>query len=223
MRNRRAIVFDDEPAVLDLLNTFLSHRGYEVFCFSGPMACPDCMNKEIPCHYGKPCADILITDFKMPGMSGLELLECQREKGCSLDIRNKAVISGFVDEEELNRITMMGCSFFRKPFRFSELSAWIEACEERLSLSLPISMARREIRKPVMMNVTYSLPSVPTNLNGIVTNVSDSGFCLKTDRALPESSHIRVSSDLPVFCKIASVRWAKKIEEDAFMIGCNCR
>jgi len=222
MKNRRAIVFDDEPAVLDLLNTFLSHRGYEVRCFSSAMHCPDFMKKEIPCHSGKPCADILITDFKMPGMSGLEMLELQREKGCCLDIMNKALISGFVDEEELNRITMVGCSFFTKPFRFSELSAWIEACEERLSLSLPVSMARREMRKPVMINVTYSLPSVPLKLNGIVTNVSDSGFCLQTDRALPKSAHIRVSYDLPVFSKTASVRWAKKLEEDAFMIGCDC-
>jgi CheY-like chemotaxis protein len=180
------------------------------------------MKKEIPCQQGEPCADILITDFKMPVMSGLELLELQRERGCSLDMRNKAVISGFVDEEELSRITMMGCSFFRKPFRFSELSAWIETCEERLPLSEPVSMGRREMRKPVMINVAYSLPSNPVKLNGIVTNVSDSGFCLKTDRVLPESAHIFVISDQPVFSKTASVRWIKKLGEDAFMIGCNC-
>jgi DNA-binding response OmpR family regulator len=216
------MVFDDEPAVLDLLKTFLSHRGYEVFCFSTPLACPDVMNKEIPCYHGKPCADILITDFKMPGMSGLELLELQRERGCSLDIRNKAVISGLVDEEEMNRIMMMGCSFFRKPFRFSELSAWIEACEERLPLSVSASTGRRETRKPVTINVTYTLPSLAMKLDGIVTNVSDSGFCLKTDRAIPECAYIRISSDQPVICKTASVRWAKKLEDDAFMIGCNC-
>jgi len=52
MRIRRAVVCDDEPAVLDLLNTFLSRRGYEVpfLCSRG---CPVIKNNEMHCHHEK--------------------------------------------------------------------------------------------------------------------------------------------------------------------------
>ena len=53
MRKRRAIVFDDESVVLDVLNKYLSGRGYEVFCFAEPMVCPFFRNSERHCHIEK--------------------------------------------------------------------------------------------------------------------------------------------------------------------------
>jgi len=94
---------------------------------------------------------------------------------------------------------------------FSELSAWIDTCEERLSLSVPVDNPRKERREPV-----------PIKLNRVVTNASNSGFCLTTVCALPDNEHIHVSSDFPVSSTTASVRWAGRLQEDAFVAECNC-
>ena len=222
MRKRRAIVFDDESVILDILNTYLSGRGYEVFCFAEPIVCPIFRNSERHCHIEKPCADILITDFTMSGMNGIALLERQLEKGCKLDIRNKALISGFLDEEGVMKVNQSGYTFIRKPFRLSELSAWIDACEERMPLSVPVGVPRRETREPVLINITYSLLYQPWTLNGIVTNLSSSGFCLKTDHELSEKDFILVNSDLPVSGRKAAVRWTKKLEGNSLMAGLTC-
>jgi CheY-like chemotaxis protein len=222
VRKRRAIVFDDESIVLEMLDKFLSSRGYEVSCFSEPLVCPIFKNNEQPCYNEKPCADILITDFKMPGMNGIELLERQVENGCKLDIRNKALISGFIDEEEMKKLTQLGCVFFRKPFRLSELSAWIDACEERMPISVEIAVPRKERREPVLIDISYSVPSLPRKFSGVVTNLSKSGFCLKTDHNLSEKDLILVNSDLPIVSKTAAVRWTRRLEGGSFMAGFAC-
>lgn len=68
------------------------------------------------------CADIIITDLRMPVMNGDEFLEIQSQRGCKLDIGNKAIISGVIDENSMHKIEDVGCHLIRKPFKLSELS-----------------------------------------------------------------------------------------------------
>ncbi len=222
IRKRRALIFDDEPIVLEMLEKFLGMRGYEVFAFSEPVVCPVFRNNERHCHNNKPCADVMITDYKMPAMNGFEMLELQRARGCNLDVRNKAVISGFLDEGEVERLMLQGYAFFKKPFHLVELSDWLSACEERIPLAVPVGIPRKEFRKPVCININYSLPSWNCSLDGVVTNLSGSGFCLTTDRYIPEHEHILLNSDLPVACRAAEVRWSRQIGDRAFVSGFDC-
>ncbi len=221
MRKRRAIIFDDDTVILNLLDTFLSHKGYEVICHSEPIACPVYMLNDEHCPNGKPCADIMLTDFQMPGMNGLELLKLQRDKGCRMDIRNKAIMSGYLDEWELD-FEEMGCAYFRKPFRLSELNPWIRECEERIPLTVPVGAPRKDRRNPVHIPVACSLPSRPEQFSGIVTNVSSSGFCLTTDQALSEDDLLTVNTRLPVSCGQAAVRWIRQLGNTSYMAGCCC-
>ena len=83
--------------------------------------------------------------------------------------------------------------------RLSELSAWIDACEERMPLTVPVGVPRRETREPVLINITYSLHVQPWTLNGIVTNLSSSGFCLTTNHDLSEKDSILINCDSSCF------------------------
>jgi DNA-binding NtrC family response regulator len=138
MRKLRVIIFDDEAIVLHVLKRWLSKKGYEVITFDEPTVCPILEKKTKDCMKENQCADIIITDFKMPRMNGMELLQHQSQRGCWIDIRNKAIITAYMDNEVKNAIEKLGCSFFEKPFQLSEISDWINDCEKRIDLSLPL-------------------------------------------------------------------------------------
>jgi DNA-binding NtrC family response regulator len=138
MRKIRIIIFDDDVVILHSLEKWLSKKDYEVLTFNEPQICPIYEKKTDNCIKGNLCADIILTDFKMPKMNGIELLQKQSQKGCKLNIRNKAIISGTMENETIKLIDKIGCSFFKKPIELSELADWINECERRIDLSLPL-------------------------------------------------------------------------------------
>ena len=142
MRKPRVIILDDEPLVLEMLGGFFTQKGYEIFSLIEPVICPLYERSAASCDKVVPCADVVITDLKMPKMSGIELLERQTRRGCKLDIKNKAVISAHLDEDSMRRISELGCVYFEKPFRLSALSGWLHECENRVDLLKPLNELR---------------------------------------------------------------------------------
>lgn len=143
MRKRRAIIYDDDPSILELLTIFFEDLEYEVIANSEPTVCP-VFQGDATCLDRGPCGDIMVTDLIMPGMTGLEMLSLQRRRGCRIDVRNKAVHSGSLEPGSLEAIERLGCSFFHKPAPLTELRAWVRECETRMDLSLPLGVPRRE-------------------------------------------------------------------------------
>jgi len=139
MRKPRAIIFDDEIILLDLFKKWMVQRGYEVLTYHEPIVCPLYEKHADTCIQEHKCADLVITDFKMPLMTGLELLQSQHKRGCKLDVKHKAVISGDLESENKRLITEMGVSFFQKPLMIPEFSEWLNGCEKRIDLSLPLA------------------------------------------------------------------------------------
>jgi CheY-like chemotaxis protein len=138
MRKPRVILCEDEITILDVLDSFFLKREYEVLRFANPTICPIYERHTDNCNMENPCADILITDNLMPRMTGIELVMKQSQRGCKLDIRNKAIISGNLDNESKKNIAKLGCVLFEKPFKLTELSAWVDECEKRFNLSQPL-------------------------------------------------------------------------------------
>jgi CheY-like chemotaxis protein len=84
------------------------------------------------------CADIIVTDLNMPGMNGIELLQYQSQRGCNIDKRNKALVSGYSDDDLKKLINQSGYAFFEKPVELSIISDWLNECEKSIDLSLPL-------------------------------------------------------------------------------------
>jgi two-component system NtrC family response regulator len=66
----RVLVVDDEPAQLELVSGFLVKRGFDVVTASDGAAALD--------RYRRDPVDLILTDQKMAGLSGLELLDAVR-------------------------------------------------------------------------------------------------------------------------------------------------
>jgi len=131
MRKPRMIIFDDDTMILEVLNNHFSRMNFELQCFSQPILCPHCENTT-------PCADIIITDFLMPRINGFELLNHQAQQGCTINIKNKAIVSGVLPEEHIDKLSELAGKFFGKPFSLKELDAWAKECVSRVDLSQPL-------------------------------------------------------------------------------------
>lgn len=192
---------------------------YEVMTFLEPVICPIYDDPVVSCISPFPCADIMIIDFKMPRMNGLELIRQQFQRGCKLNIRNKAVMSGYLDDEIQMKISLMGCTIFNKPFSLSELSPWLNECENRINTSEPLAIKRKESRHTAGISISYITDSANNVSDGVVTNISESGLCMKIHAPLEKEQVIRINTELPNSCQMAAVKWVQEIGNGLYMAG----
>ncbi|ABA88590.1 response regulator [Syntrophotalea carbinolica DSM 2380] len=129
----RAIVFDDDDMCRTLIANFLQQRGYEVVCLPDPMAFPLYQSPKCTCSQDEVCCDFLLTDNRMPKMTGLELIDRQASGGCKKYVGNKAVLSGSLTEDERQKARRLGCKVFHKPYKLEEIAAWLDLQEMTIS------------------------------------------------------------------------------------------
>lgn len=127
----KVLVFEDDPSMSNLFGMMLQGCGYDVSIFPDPTACQVYRNQKCDCPMDSPCADAIITDISMPNMTGIELLRLQRKRGCKALDANKALMSAADTPLHREAIEELGCHFFRKPFKMSEIKQWLEECSER--------------------------------------------------------------------------------------------
>lgn len=134
MRKPRIVIFDDDSMILGVLSDYFSLLDFEVQSFNQVILCPVC-EKTNSCL--NQCADIVITDFEMPRINGVELLNHQAQRRCPIDIRNKAIMSGVLPDKYLDKMQGLADTFFKKPFSLAEIAAWSKECLSRVDLSQP--------------------------------------------------------------------------------------
>ena len=99
-------VIDDDPAVRDSLSRLIRAAGFPAECFDGADTFLTAYRD------GRP--GCLVTDIKMPGMSGLELQERMRASGFSIPT---IVLTGYGDVPGAVRALKGGAlDFLQKPF-----------------------------------------------------------------------------------------------------------
>lgn len=130
----KVILLEDDDDFRELVNAMLLSRGYDVVTASEPMHCSVYKELGAVCSAAAACADIILTDYFMPNMTGIEYLERIGACGCKVAAGNKAVMSAALPEHETARLRALGCRFFQKPFSAAELNHWLDECEERITV-----------------------------------------------------------------------------------------
>jgi DNA-binding NtrC family response regulator len=112
--DRQCAVFivDDEPMVGEVVGMVLSLEGYRARVFTSPEDALDALNTAIE----KPA--LLITDFAMSPVNGLELIECFKKIVPSL---RTILYSGAIAENEIANFRDAADAFLSKPFLPREL------------------------------------------------------------------------------------------------------
>jgi two-component system alkaline phosphatase synthesis response regulator PhoP len=118
MTKRKVLIADDEIHIIHVVTIKLRNNGYEVISAENgdkafEMACEE-----------KP--DIIVTDFQMPGMTGLELVRKLRQNETTKDIPVIMLTArGFaVEDKEKEKLDIS--ELLSKPFSPKELLRSIE-------------------------------------------------------------------------------------------------
>ena len=107
----KLMVVDDDPEVRVIVAEFLEDFGYNVLQASSAAEALKLLDTA-------PDLRMIITDIRMPDMSGIELADVATQRQSDLKI---ILISGYFVSQQLER------RFLRKPFRMRDLEAAVRA------------------------------------------------------------------------------------------------
>ncbi len=112
--NWRVLIADDDPAICTLIDTVLRKGPYEM------VVCHDAESALVAIDRNGPF-DIIICDFMLPGISGLDLVERLRSKESTRGVPI-LMISGHTNYAMDGRAKNAGANMFlNKPFTISQL------------------------------------------------------------------------------------------------------
>jgi DNA-binding NtrC family response regulator len=113
----RILVVDDEEGIRETLSLYLEAMGYLVETAPDAAAGLEAIVRGF---------DLVITDLRMPGLSGLEYLKALRMMEPDL---LTVIISGYPSVETIEEARAHGAvAYLRKPLRLEELAAVLRHC-----------------------------------------------------------------------------------------------
>lgn len=128
------LVVDDEKSQLNILNDILSDAGYEVSTAENGKAALDLLTKNFP---------IVLTDLKMPGMDGIELLQQALKINPEAQVILMTAFGSI--PSAVNAIKNGAYDYLTKPFQKEDLLKVISHAAEKARLILENRQLKDEI------------------------------------------------------------------------------
>ena len=118
MTSKKALIVDDEIHIVHVVAIKLRNNGYEVITANNGSEAYDIACSEKP--------DIVVTDYQMPVMSGIELIQKLREKEDTKDIPVILLTarSFAISQQQQDQMQISAC--LSKPFSPRELLGKVE-------------------------------------------------------------------------------------------------
>jgi FixJ family two-component response regulator len=191
MTKGRVLLLDDDREILEICNEVLSNQGFDVSTFDDPM-------KALKALIEGQRTDVIITDFRMPGMNGLQFLEQLKLEGI---LTPTVMFTGVADKELAIKALNAGChSLIEKPVRNQELihyaeqaiayGRWenisgrlLQECRDLIRLLRSLSSVY-ETRFTQAENMVYqnktTTPLKPADIQGYLKNIAQASS-IETD------------------------------------------
>lgn len=134
----RILAVDDEPDMLSLIKMIIEgYSSHQVTTTNNPLEVAELLAKER--------FDLIITDLKMPGMDGMELLELARKSDKDALILR---ITAFGSLEAAEEAVRQGAfDFINKPFRKEQLLLAIDKAMRWREMALQNQELKEQLRK----------------------------------------------------------------------------
>ena len=114
-------MIDDDPAIRDAISLLLKAEGMEVQAYSSASDFLGAVQNS--------CNGCVVTDVRLPGISGIELVSVMKERGFSIPV---IMITGHADVRLAVKAMKLGaCDFIEKPFHDDALIEAVKAAIKR--------------------------------------------------------------------------------------------
>ncbi len=131
------LIVDDESAILDSLRILFKHEGFEVSVARGGRAALEALGREAP--------EIVLTDVRMPSVSGMEILAAARERDPDLPVILMTAQAEL--KTAIEAVNRGAFHYIQKPFDNDELIAICRRALEHRQLKAENRVLRQEIQR----------------------------------------------------------------------------
>ncbi|MCI0470630.1 MAG: response regulator [Candidatus Aminicenantes bacterium] len=163
MKRNKILIADDEADIRDLLSDFLGSEGYE--CVAAANAF-DALEE----FKASPGIDLIMSDIRMPGKSGLDLL---REIKAIDDDAIVVMISAIKDiESAISAMSRGAYDYVTKPFKLAEVSQIAKKALEKRRLILAVKEYQKGLERMVEER-TSELNNANVKLNNALKKLDE--------------------------------------------------
>jgi two-component system response regulator HydG len=133
----KVLVVDDESSILDSLRILLRNEGFSPYVAHGGKQGLEQLNEVEP--------DIVLTDVRMPAVSGLEILSAARQHDADLPVILMTAQATL--QSAVQAVNEGAFYYIQKPFRNDELLAILRRATEHRTLRVENRSLKQEIRR----------------------------------------------------------------------------
>ena len=194
------LIVDDEAGIRSFLKKGL-HSRFGLIELAEDVATANELRKR--CHF-----DLIISDIRLPGRSGVEWVTELREQGSHTAV---IFITAYADiETAISALRAGAADFIMKPFRMEQIHASVERCMERQKYQRENYLLRREV------NSHYDSVGMVGNCDLIQS------VCQVIKRVAPMSSTVLITGDTGTGKELAGRAMHKWSKRSGSFVPINC-
>jgi len=161
MKNCSILIIDDEKSQREILSGFLSKKGFTVYCAESGLQGLKIINEKV--------IDIILSDFKMPEMTGIEVLE-------AISVINPyisfIIITAYGTVENAVKALHLGAiEYITKPVNLDELEVLLNRINETNKLKFENKLLREQFQE---INKISSIISESSKMESVINLASRS-------------------------------------------------
>lgn len=170
----RILIADDEKSIRDSIAEYLALDGFEVETAENGLSAMRLMKEQL--------FDVLVTDLKMPGADGLEILKKIQQDGSGLPV---IMISAFGEVDDAVEAMKLGAEdYLVKPFETEELKLKILRAGEKSRLKAELERLRMQNGPAISLDsrndamkklIALAVKAAPSDSNVLITGESGTG------------------------------------------------
>jgi len=180
----KIVLIDDEEDIRDVMTVTLEDAGYQVVAAQDGASGLQCCQQFLP--------QIVITDIRMPGMDGIQVLEYLKENHADIEV---IVVTAFGEMELAIRALQLDASdFITKPINDDTLHLALKRARERYSsrkqlteYTALLEKEKAQTSQQLLKNIRFQRNLIESSMDGILA-CDPNGLVLTFNRSMEEMS-----------------------------------